>query len=137
MGFAQDRTLLEQQGTQPAICRPQQDAPIDDIATKALGQGLDQTVHAVTGGRRKPYPHSFPLLTVFNPRLRLRHQVSLVIHLDTRHILGANLHQDILDLRHLLGTLMTVCINDVDQKIGLYRLLQGRFEGRNKFVRQA
>ena len=109
---------------------------LDQLRTNALNDGRAQSIQPRPRLRRNPGAHGDSVLVAFDARDFVRAQVNLVVHLQPRHGVCADVRQHRLHLLDAAAALGVGGINHVQQQAGLAGFLQRGAERRHQVVRQ-
>ncbi len=119
----------------PKLLR-QSKRPDEEIVTEQLGNGLFQQVQPQPLLRRNPNPLRHTISIALDLRLDAFKQIHLVVNLQYRQLMCADLGQHRQHLLNLLITLRLVSIDDMQQQIGVARFFERRPERLDQLVRQ-
>ena len=128
--------MLEQPSTQAPFIRLQIQRAANPIASQPLGDRLQEQID--TGARLRGHPDAarqsgrIPL----DSRRLLGEQIDLVVDLQTRDLVAADLGEHLLHVGHETGTMRCRCLHDMEQQRGIARLLEGRAERRHQLMRK-
>src|SRR5690606_22251572 len=136
MRFGLYRTQAEQLRAHSRESLRQPQGADEQIVAQQLGDGLSQQIEPEALLRRNPHPPRNAIGIALDLRLDAFHQVDLVVHLEQRYFLGANLAEYRQYLFDLLVTFGLVGIDDVQQQVGVARLFERRPKGLDQLVRQ-
>ena len=136
MSLALHGIQCEELRTQPAQALRQAQRADEQVFTEQFGDRLAQQFEPLAIARRQPYPLGLAITIALDLRLDALDQIDLVVYLEHRQLVGADLAEYRHDLFDLLVALRLMGVDHVQQQIGVARLFQGRPECLHQLVRQ-